>query len=222
MSSVYTLDYSNVLGGNIPAGWRLTQENNDIHEYPNSYSSGGRTFSGFTGYQGKALYWRVGQVEYGRQNAYPLTLQPGSYKLTFAMAAWKETPRYKVRILDTNNNTITESPIYIATPNANGNTSANITSAKSYELSFDIAQKGNYVISFTNNGTGFDEFLLLECRINTVISDGIAETLLNTDTSDNTSIKIFNSAGVQIPSLQKGMNIIVYPDGTTRKIIKWL
>ncbi|MBO4314428.1 MAG: glycosyl hydrolase family 98 [Prevotella sp.] len=219
MSSVYTLDYTNVLGGNIPEGWRLTQENNDIHEYPNSYSSGGRTFSGFTGFQGKALYWRVGQAEYGRQNAYPLTLQPGSYKLTFAMAAWKETPRYKVRILDTNNNTIAESPIYSATPNANGNTSANIASAKSYELPFDIAQKGNYIISFTNNGTGFDEFLLLECRINSETSLNIKHETLNIN---NTSIKIFNSAGVQIPNLQKGMNIIVYPDGTTRKLIKWL
>ncbi len=219
MSAIYTLDFTNVLGGNIPEGWRVVQEDNAVHEYPNSYGSGSRSFAGFTGYQGKALYWRVNQAEYGRQNAYPLTLQPGSYKLTFAMAAWKETPRYRVRILDSKNGVVAESPLYTAMPNANGNTSANLQSAKEYELAFDITQKGNYVISFANNGTGFSEFLLLECRVNTVVPDGVFFAT-NGDGEDISHAKIFNASGVALPSLQKGMNIIVYPNGTTRKIIK--
>lgn len=218
-STVYSLDYTNVLGGTMPEGWRAVQGENDIHEYPNSYGSGARTFAGFTGYQGKALYWRVNVAEYGRQSAYPLTLEPGSYKVTFAMAAWKETPRYRARILGSNNAIVAESPLYSATPNANGNTSANLTSTKEYELAFDIKQKGNYVISFANNGSGFDEFLLMECRINSVVSDGIF-LATNENGEDISQVKIYNTSGVQLPSLQKGMNIIVYPNGNTRKIIK--
>ena len=135
------------------------------------------------------------------------------------MAAWKETPRYRARILNSNNSVVAESPLYTATPNANGNTSANLTTAKQYELAFDITQKGNYIISFANNGTGFDEFLLLECRINTVVSDGIF-LATNENGEDISKAKIYNTSGVQLPSLQKGMNIIVYPNGNTRKIIK--
>lgn len=217
MTALYTLDYTDVLGGTIPQGWRAVQENNDVHEYPNSYGSGSRTFAGFTGYQGKALYWRVGTAEYGRQGAYPLSLQPGAYKLTFAMAAWKESPRYKVRILDSKDNIVAQSPLYTATPNANGNTSANLTSTKSYELPFDITEGGNYVISFINNGTGFDEFLLLECRINSVVSDRILQAL--DLTNEESQVKIYNASGIQLRTLQKGINIIVYPNGNKKKIM---
>lgn len=219
MSSLYKLDYNNVLSGTLPQGWQATQENNEIHQYPNSYGAGARSFSGFTGYQGKALYWRVDKAEYGRQAAYPLVLQPGTYKLTFAMAAWKGTPRYRVSIFDSQNSVVAQSQYYSATPNADGNTSANLSSAKEYELVFDVAQKGNYVISFQNNGTGFDEFLLLECRINSIISDGIIKALDDTDDIDIAQLKIYNVSGIQQPSLQKGMNIIVYPNGKTKKVI---
>ena len=219
MTSMYSLDFTEVLGGTIPEGWRVTQENNDVHEYPNNFGSGSRTFSGFTGYQGKALYWRVGKAEYGRQSAYPLVLEPGSYKLTFAVAAWKESPKYKVSILDSKNTTIAESPVYTATPNANGNSSANLSSAKTYELAFDVSEKGKHVICFSNNGTGFDEFLLLECRVNTVIPEGILQAVNDSMDEDLSKAKIYNANGVQLPTLQKGMNIIAYPNGKIRKVI---
>lgn len=218
MSSMYALNYNDVLGGTIPQGWQATQENNEIHQYPNSYGSGARVFQGFTGYQGKALYWRVNKVEFGKQTAYPLVLQPGSYKLTFAMAAWKGSPKYQARILNSKSTVLAQSPLYTATPNADGNTAANLTAAKEYELKFDVQEKGNYVISFLNNGTGFDEFLLLECRINSVIPDGIAKVIDN-DEGDLSRAKIYNVAGTLLPTLQKGMNIIVYPNGKTKKVI---
>ena len=53
MSAIYSLDFTNVLSGTIPPGWQVDQGNGEIHSYPNSYSSGSRSFSGFTGYQGK-------------------------------------------------------------------------------------------------------------------------------------------------------------------------
>lgn len=221
MTAVYILDYTNVLGGAIPEGWRVVQGDNDIHEYPNTYGAGGgsRVMTGFTGYQGKGLYWRVVSAEYGRQSAYKLHLMPGSYKLTFACAAWKGTPKYRARILGAADAIIAQSPVYSATPNVNGNTAANITSAKTYELPFEITTEGDYVISFVNNGTGFDEFLLLECRVNSVLIDGIFAERINDGQQAIDNGTIFNTLGLRQPSLRRGLNIVVTPDGKARKIL---
>ncbi len=213
-SAIYALDFSDVLNGNFPKGWRVTQEDNAIHEYPNNYSSGARTFTGFTGYQGKALYWRVNNCEYGRQSAYPLTLAKGTYKLTFATAAWKEKPQYKARILSNSNAVIASSEVCPATPNANGNTSANLSTATLYELPFEITQDGKYIISFINNGSGFDEFLLLECRINATGSSDITEATTHT----TLPVGIYSPTGTLLKSPARGLNIVVTPDGKARKI----
>ncbi len=216
LSAVYTLDFADVLAGTLPPGWKLVQEDNAVHEYPNNYSSGGRTFSGFAGYQGKAIYWRVNSCEYGRQQAFPLTLEKGAYKLTFAMAAWKEKPQYKARILSSSNTVIETTDVLSAQPNANGNNAANLAAAQLHELPFEITQKGNYIISFVNNGTGFDEFLLLECRINTTGESGITEqpTFATTQPAG-----IYSIQGVRRDKLHPGINIIVTPDGRSRKVI---
>jgi len=168
MTLAYALDFTDVLGGTIPEGWICTQENGDIHEYPNSYGSGARVFAGFTGFQGKALYWRETSCVYGRQTSYPLTLEPGDYTMTYSMAAWKSSPRYRTQILTYAGDVLAENSTAIATPNANGSTSASVKSAKQQTLKFSVATKGNYVISFTNTDylSGYDEFLLLMCQIN--------------------------------------------------------
>ena len=212
---MYVLDFTPVLNGGIPEGWRVTQEDNGIHEYPNSFGSGSRTFVGFTGYQGKGLYWRIGRADYGVQSAYPLTLQPGNYKLSFAMAAWKGTPKYKVSILNkSTGKAVVTSTVLTATPNADGSTSADLSSTQLHELAFDITEAGNYIIRFQNNGTGFDEFLLLECRINGK-PDGMEDLL-----SVPASVKaIYDIHGVRHESLQKGLNIVVTTDGKVRKFM---
>ncbi len=167
----YRLDFKNTLSGNLPEGWRCVQDNSEVHEYGNSYTQGARIMSGFGGYQGKALYWRNDRAEYGRQEQYPLTLNEGNYELTFAMAAWKGEPKYKVSILDAGTgNSVAVSDVFTAAPNANGSTSANMSSAESRTLTFGISRAGKYVISFTDatNGGGLHEFLLLECRLKTI------------------------------------------------------
>ncbi len=218
-TAVYTLDFSNVLSGTIPTGWIATQENNEVHQYPNKYDAGARTFAGFTGYQGKALYWRNGSAEYGKQAAYPLSLEAGEYKVTFSMAAWKSTPKYKMQVLDASGNAVVESDTYIATPNANGNSGANIKSAKTYELPFTVTEAGKYTIRFTDKttGEGFHEFLLLECRINSVESpDAIIAT--SAETNSTLPVGIYSPSGIRQQSLQKGLNIIRTADGRTRKV----
>ena len=220
MTVVYDLDYAQVLGGAIPAGWRCTQENDDVHEYPNTYSSGARVFSGFTGYQGKALYWREKTCEYGRQSAYRLALEPGKYTLTFATAAWKESPRYKAQVLSLQGSALATMASCSATPNAAGSTSANVSSAQLNKLQFEVKNAGNYVISFSNLDVvgGYDEFLLLACTLKQDIDPSAIATLVVED--DDNIDRIFNTAGQEMETMQSGMNIIQLRSGRTKKV--WL
>ena len=190
LTAIYTLDFTNVLGGTMPEGWVAVQGNNETHQYPNSYSSGGRTFAGFTGYQGKALYWREVRAEYGTQSKYPLTLEAGDYKLTFATAGWKATPTYKAQILDSKKNVIAESEVQTAQPNAGGNSSADLSRSETHELPFTISEPGNYIIRFVNTGGGFDEFLLLECSIKTVEKEQPQEDFRPEDLDEDGKITI--------------------------------
>jgi len=220
-TAVYTLDFNSMQNGSIPAGWRCVQENNDVHQYPDSYSSGARTFSGFNGYQGRALYWREECAEYGRQKAYPLTLAPGDYQLTYAMAAWKGSPKYKVQIVNaTTGNVLAASQVLTASPNANGSTTANVTSATNRTLPFTVIEPGNYVIRFTNESRsdGFDEYLLLECHINTVGETVGMETIQLTH-HDGGSSEVYNLRGTRQPSLRRGLNIVRTADGRFKKVI---
>ena len=222
VTSVLKLDFSAVQGGAMPAGWRCVQESNDVHEYPNTFSQGARTLVGFTGYQGKGLYWREECAEFGRQSAFPLTLSAGSYKLTFAMAAWKGTPKYQVSLLHASTGeAVAQSETYTASPNANGNTTANLTSAVQRELPVTITEPGNYVVSFTNQSrsAGFDEYLLLECRLNSVLHDGIAQPALADAAPSAWDLQGRRLSASQAAT-QRGVVIMRSADGTVHKVIR--
>ena len=214
----YLLDFTNINGGTLPPGWRCVQEDNVVHEYPETYGQGARTFTGFVGYQNKALYWRNNCAEYGRQSDYPLTLDAGDYVLSFATAAWKESPQYKAMILDINDVVVAESDIFTASPNANGNTSADLTSAQAAELSFTIDETGNYIIRFedVSNYGGLHEFLLLDCVL-TPISTPDAIRLVSADGSESTII--YGIGGERRQKLQRGLNIIRTSDGKSKKVL---
>lgn len=211
---VYELDYSKVLNGTLPTGWRAIQGSSEEHAWPNNYSSGGRVFSGFTGYQGKALYWRESRAEYGYHKSYPLNLQPGEYRLSFAMAAWKLTPKYNVQILPASGSAIAQKTQLQAAPNANGNTAANVSSAEIQTLDFTIEKAGKYYISFRNAGSGFDEFLLLHCALKLIPSEDGIHIL----ESEETPMQIFGIDGNLRESLQPGINIVRQGNGVTKKV----
>lgn len=219
-TSVYKLDYTNVANGTIPEGWQCIQENNEIHEYPQSYGMGARTFKDFIGYQGKALYWRNGRAEYGVQENYPLILEAGNYKLTFAMAAWKGQPNYNVMIrkYDSNKSTA-QSEVFTTKVNADGNTSADLSAEEQHEFEFSIPEAGNYVVSFVDktNGGGYHEFLLLECKLNHAGDTGVESI---TEGRNGVPAGIYTPQGIKISSMQSGLNIVIEADGTVKKVLK--
>ena len=222
-TAVYKLDFAGVDTGTLPPGWRCVQENNDVHQYPNNYSSGARTFSGFGGHQGKALYWREDCAEYGRQSGYPLTLDAATYKLTYSMAAWKGSPKYKVQVVSATDGTVVAaSSVLTASPNASGNTGASLSTAINRELKFDVTTPGKYVIRFTNESktaNSYDEYLLLECRVN------FESPLAGIDmmTVDEPGIElVYDLQGRRVDSrtIGRGLRIVRTADGKTRKVIK--
>ena len=217
MHDFYNLDLSNVESGAMPEGWECLQNGNELHSYPNTYSGGARTFVGFTGFQGKALYWRSKYAEYGRQENYPLELEPGNYRVTYAMAAWKNSPVYELQILDAaNDNIIARSEQITAEPNANGDFSADISDTESLTFDFKIETKGRYVLRFNNvNGGDWDEFLLLSCKMQTDSATEISSILCD---SENVPVAIYGEDGIRHNALRRGINIVKMKNGETKKI----
>lgn len=215
---VYNLDFSQVGAGTLPPGW-VAEQGSETHSYPNTYGSGSRTFAGFSGTYNKALYWREKSASYGTQDNFHLHLTPGDYKLTYAMAAWKGSPQFKAQIQSLSGVTIKESSYLTAAPNANGNGSADLSSATVRELEFTIKVENDYVIKFANNGTGFSEFLLPLCQLNLVPDPSSIDEIAFGDSFRQVSeMQIFDLEGRPRESLQHGMNIVRTMNGEIKKI----
>ena len=213
-AAVYILDFTDVAAGALPEGWRTT-DGSDVRNYPTSNGSGPRTFTGLTGYQGKALYWRTTSAEYGRQSSYPLTLQPGSYQLVFAMAAWKGTPTYQARIIRSNGAAVKASATITAKPDLNGNGAGNISTAERQTLNFEVTTADNYIIQFKEIGSGMQEFLLAECRLRDLNTTGISTV----SAASRWPRGIYGPTGVHRQTLQTGLNIVVDADGNVKKVM---
>lgn len=221
LHEIYSLDFSDVSEGTLPKGWQCLQNGDETHSWPNTYGSGARTFAGFTGFQGKGLYWRSKNAEYGRLTDCQLTLEPGNYRLSFAVAAWKSEPVFDVRILNAGNDAIVAQTAdkYSAEPNANGDKSADLSSTETYSFDFKITTKGNYIIQFNNsNGGDWDEFLLLSCKLLTDVSTEVDGIALD---ADDAPVAIYGEDGRERTSLRHGFNIVKMKSGKTRKIFQY-
>ena len=216
--AAYELDYTDVVSGSLPVGWRTT-DGSSVRNYPSqNLTSGPRTFAGFTGYQGKALYWRGTSAEYGRLTNYPLNLEPGNYELIFAMAAWKGAPTYLAKILNSSGSEVAKTATLTAKPNLDGNGAGDLSPAQRVTLPFTITKSGKYIIQFKNAVTSGDmkEFLVAECRIRNLSAlTGIATI------NDLSRLPegIYSPSGLRRQQLQRGLNIVVGSDGTARKVI---
>ena len=214
----YRLNLTDVVTS-MPEGWRCVQEDGVVHEYgAEEYGQGARIMEGFTGYQGRALYWRNNRAEYGRQEQYPLMLQKGRYELSFTMAAWKENPHYKVSILSLETGAVVaSSETFTAAPNSEGSQTADVSGAELRRLLFDIKHQGKYVISFTDETAedGFHEFLLLECCLKLALTDLATNLYHEWDGCTATSQIVNEDCGGQVcvgEKLQPGW--LVYGDAS--------
>ena len=214
MAAVYSLDFTDVAAGALPVGWRTT-DGSDVRNYPTQNGTGPRTFTGLTGYQGKALYWRTTSAEYGRLTDYKLTLEPGKYQLIYAMAAWKGTPTYQARIIRSNGAAVKASATITAKPDLNGNGAGNISTAERQTLNFEVTAEGNYIIQFKEIGSGMQEFLLAECRLRDLNTTGISTV----SAASRWPRGIYGPTGVHRQTLQTGLNIVVDADGNVKKVM---
>ena len=164
---VYNLDFTNVLAGTLPPGWIVTQENDVVHSYPNSYSNGSRVLSGFPGKYPKAIYWRFNNCQYGTQTNYPLTLKAGKYRLVYSMAAWNGTSNYKAQILS-GSTVIASDNTYASAPNAKESTGTDLSSATIRTFEFEVKTAGKYVIKFVGVDSGWQGLLLTSCKLKLV------------------------------------------------------
>ena len=217
MHEMWALDFTDVAAGAFPEGWRCVHIGGEVQEYPNTYGLGPRTFEGFTGFQGKGLYWRSQYAEYGAQADYPLALTSGNYYVQCHMAAWKGEPEYVIEILDAKTgNTIAKSDKYLAEPNAAGEFNADLSATEPHGLKFKIDTDGDYIIRFSNpNGGDYIEYILLECKLYTDVDTGINGIFADTD---ETPSAIYGIDGSERTSLRRGFNIVKIKSGMTKKI----
>ena len=75
--------------------------------------------------------------------------------------------------------------------------------------------KGDYVIQFKEVGSGMQEFLLAECRLR----DLSILTGITTRPVSRMPEGIYSPSGVRRESLQRGLNIVVKPNGQTMKVL---
>lgn len=218
-SSCYRLDFADVLNGSIPEGWECVQENGEVHRYPETYGMGARTFNGFNGYQGKALYWRNDRAEYGVQSDNRLYLNSGEHRLSFAMAAWKGSPSYKVVVRNVDTDAIiAQSETFNTSVDANGDTTADLSAEEPKEFRFSVPEAGNHIIQFADctDGGGFHEFLLLDCSLKNLNNSGI--DMMNNG-RHMLPAGIYSPQGIRMSGMQQGLNIVIDADGTTRKVM---
>lgn len=91
-----------------------------------------------------------------------------------------------------------------------------MSAAVCYELDVNITKEGKYIISFQNSGDGFNEYLLLECKLSNEDLVNISQIV---DDADEDVIGIYSIDGVKRSGLQKGLNILQLRGGKTRKVI---
>ena len=130
------------------------------------------------------------------------------------MAAWKGTPTYQAKILNSSGTAIKSSATMTAKPNINGNSAGDISSAERQTLDFEVTTAGKYIIQFKEVGSGMQEFLIAECRLRDLNTTGIATV----NATSRWPRGIYGPTGIHRQALQPGLNIVVDADGNVKKV----
>lgn len=149
-------------------------------------SGGPRLYEGFSGDFNRALYWcsrstDLGYASYGElvldyldtsgnlspdmpDYIKPLELVAGKYQVSFNMAAWKGTPKFKFTLEDLKGNVVANFTDYLAAPNMNGAT-GKVTGSTYCVADFTVDTKGYYIMKFAADQATWQEFLLANVKL---------------------------------------------------------
>lgn len=169
----------------IPQGW-IAKSNGSTY-YEGSYSLGPRIMEfSADGAMQYAFYFRsgtagAGLVEYGSENNYPLTLEPGKYTLSYSIVGWKGTPNVSAIVLKkgTTSSVKNQSTKPTVSVSQNGS-SSRINTTSDFTMDFEITTAGDYVLRWGIGKTtsGYSEALLGNIRLVNNSETGISPIIV--------------------------------------------
>lgn len=143
---------------------------------------------------------KLGTTNYSGTATSPAFTVNGTATLTFKAGAWNTTNDGTTLTVSTSNGSL-------------GQTSFNMTHGDWTNFSTTINANGNVKLTFT---TSNQRFFLDEVRV-TATATGIAST--TADIAKTTVIGYFAFDGTRLQSPRKGVNIVKYADGSSKKIV---
>lgn len=210
----------------IPDGWIAKYEGGIRHS--GEYGLGPRIM-GFAseGCMKYAFYFRTGDrdkgyVSYGEEDGHRVRLAPGKYSLSYSVVGWKNTPSITSVVQK-----VTGGNIASLSLRPHGFVSANgpsqrITNATDYCMDFEVTDEDDYVTKWIidRSAGGYNEALVGNIRL--VCHNGSvgAVTRPSSDAAGREVVAICDIHGRRHATLQKGINIIKYSDGSVRKVIR--
>lgn len=143
---------------------------------------------------------KLGTTNYSGTATSPAFTVNGTATLTFKAGAWNTTNDGTILTVSTSNGSL-------------GQTSFNMTHGDWTNFSTTINANGNVKLTFT---TSNQRFFLDEVRV-TATATGITST--TADIAKTTVIGYFALDGTRLQSPRKGVNIVKYADGSSKKIV---
>jgi len=178
-------DNFNITGAScIPPGWRSVSEEGT--RYAGSYSLGPRIMS-FSpeGKMNYAFYFRTGnagfgQVSYGEETDYRLTLEPGKYKIRYSLAGWKAAHQITFLVVKGRTKYANVTTVPTAIVSSSGS-SVRITETNDEQVPFEITETGNYLLKWQieKSDGGLNESLLGNVSLVKIDEETGIETPIN-------------------------------------------
>lgn len=202
----------------IPDGWKAKFE--DGTRTAGNYQLGPRLMS-FSpeGLMTYGFYFRTntaasGYVSYGEETKFRLTLEPGTYTLSFSTLGWKATPTIKASVLKSTGSQV---KTVNATPDctvSGAGSNVRVTRTTDKEMTFDVTTTTKYLLKWEVAAAsgGLNEAVVGNIRLVKHADETAIEQVNDRDTEASTTI--FDLSGRRIDNpRQQGL---VVKDGSVR------
>ena len=217
--AAYSLHSAFIANGSVPEGWAVYDGSSRRNGFNIRYEDGSRLLR-FTGSKHDfnfGLYTRnsAGKGKKGflrfadKNTSTSLTLNPGSYKLTYRVVNWNKPKFTPITVaVETVDGKEVYSETYTPTVNIGNAVDKAFSGSKTQTTKFDIAEKGRYVITFYTEDTSMADIVLGQ---STLTYQGAAtgiETVEPVETADGTgSVSYYNLSGQPVENPASGLYI---------------